>query len=215
MLAQRRRRPGEAVVVREPGALVPGNCSEGTRGARAPSLAFVVDTDLGGDNSHDDAPPPQSRPKRTWWWQRPTVHQLQRDAKRHRHHRDKSDARWNNETRLPEGEAVHLGGVTLAEAFTPSTVSNLYSTLNKWPRPFGRPDDDWASALERSRSGTGEGWTSLGLVRRPGQFVMGDGHHDGTLPLGVQGAWLSLSYLLATSCLQWPSSAQHSPSRMP
>ena len=127
------------------------------------------------------------------------MRQLQRNEERHLHHRDKSDARWNNETRLPEDEAVHLGGVTLTEAFTPSTVSNLYSTLNKWPRPFGRPDDDWAAALERSRSGTGEGWMSLGLVRRPGQFVMGGGHNDSTLPPGVQGAWLSLRARAKTS----------------
>ena len=155
-----------------------------------------MDTDLGGDNPHDDATPPQPLPQRTWWWQRPTVRQLQRNEERHLHHRDKSDARWNNETRLPEDEAVHLGGVTLTEAFTPSTVSNLYRTLNKWPRPVGRPDDDWAAALERSRSGTGGGWMSLGLVRRPGQFVMGGGYNDSTLPPGVQGAWLSLSYLM-------------------
>lgn len=150
-----------------------------------------MDTDLGGDNPHGDATPMQ-----TWWWQRPTVRQLQRDAERLLHPRDKSDARGNNETRLPENESVHLGGVTLTEAFTPSTVSNLYSTLNKWPRPFGRPDDYWVAALERSRSGTGGGWMNLGSVQPTGQCVMGVGHNDSSLPQGVEAVWLSLSYLM-------------------
>ena len=43
------------------------------------------------------------------------------------------------ETRLPEGESVHLGGVTLVEAFTPSTVFRLYETLRKWPGLAGSP----------------------------------------------------------------------------
>jgi hypothetical protein len=155
----------------------------------------VVDTDREDDGSPDDAPPTQPRRKRTWWWQRPTVRQIRKQEEEHLD-RDESDAHWNNETRLPENEAVHLGGVTVVEAFTPSTVSKLYDTLNKWPRGFGGSDRDFAADLERSRTGGSGGWTNLGLVRRPGHFIMGEGHNDSTLPPGVQAVWLTLSYLM-------------------
>jgi hypothetical protein len=127
-------------------------------------------------------------PKRTWWWQRRTLRQIKRDeAPQCSDYTDQWDARENDETRLPENEVVHLGGVTLVEAFTPSTVSKLYNTLSNWqPQSATRPDHDLVADLERSRSGAGGGWTNLGPVRPQG----------GNLPPGVQAVWLNLSYLL-------------------
>jgi hypothetical protein len=130
------------------------------------------------------------------WWQRPTMRQLKRAQKAHSEIEDQLDIQRNNDTRLPEGISVHLGGLTLTEAFTPSTVTNLYGLLKKWPRPVGAIDEDWITRLERGRSSVGGGWVRLGVVRRPGQFIMGDGHHDSTLPSGVQAAWLTLSFLV-------------------
>lgn len=116
--------------------------------------------------------------------------------------RKEADARSNRETRLPEDESVQLGGVTLVEAFTPSTVFRLKKTLRKWPRQPERFNETLAADLERGRSTTAAGgWKNLGTVRRPGQFIMGDGHHDDSLPSGVEAVWLSLRYLMPSVAL--------------
>jgi hypothetical protein len=146
----------------------------------APDAGAVPD---GGDAVDDSVAPP---PQRTPWRQRRTLRQFQREAQDRSDDIDESDARANNETRLPENEAVHLGGVTLVEAFTPSTVSNLYDALSKWQRPATRSDHDLVADLERSRSGASGGWTNLGPIRPRG----------GNLTPGVQAVWIHLSYLL-------------------
>jgi len=156
----------------------------------------VSDTDREDRNLLGETTTPQSRPERTWWWQRPTVHKLRKEWVQNGL-RNKWDARLNRETRLPEDESVHLGGVTLVEAFTPSTVFRLYETLGKWPRRPERSNETLVADLERSRSGgAAGGWRNLGVVRRPGQSILGDGHHDDSLPPGVEAVWLSLSYLM-------------------
>lgn len=142
----------------------------------------------------ETAPVVPSTPPR--WWRRPTVRQLRRAEGGHPDYADERDRQWNSDTRLPAQESIHLGGVTLVEAFTPSTVSNLYKVLRKWPKRRTRPDEDWVAALERSRAGVGGGWTALGMVRRGNGFIAGDGHHDQSLPEGVQAAWLTLNYML-------------------
>ncbi|MFL6161486.1 MAG: hypothetical protein ACJ74U_04585 [Jatrophihabitantaceae bacterium] len=136
---------------------------------------------------------PPSPPRR---WSRPTVRQLKRAEEAHADYTNEHDNRWNSDTRLPAEESIHLGGVTLVEAFTPSTVSNLYSVLRKWPKRWPGREDDWTAALERSRAGASGGWTTLGIVRRGSGFIAGDGHQDQSLPEGVQAAWLNLNYLL-------------------
>jgi hypothetical protein len=160
------------------------------------SGATSVSTSATEDAPGTDDVDLQARSNRRWWWQRPTVRHLKRDMQEHREYRDEWDARRNNETRLPEGDSVHLGGITLTEAFTPSTVTNLYTALSKWPRRVGSPDDDWITQLERGRSSMGGGWVNLGVVRRPGQFVMGEGFNDSTLPSHIQAVWLTLTFLV-------------------
>jgi hypothetical protein len=63
--------------------------------------------------------------------------------------------------------------------------------------PIDRPElkQEWLTELARSRRGASGGWRSLGSVRRPGSFTMGDGFHDATLPEGVEAVWLHLSYV--------------------
>lgn len=133
--------------------------------------------------------------KRKRWYQRPTVHALRKEAEQDALMIRALDARENDETRLPIGEEIHLGGLVLTEAFTPSTVSSLYDVLEHWPSD--RPDRrrDWIEQLDRSRGGEHGGWHNLGVVRPPGTFIMGDGSHDADLPDGVDAVWLHLSYV--------------------
>jgi hypothetical protein len=136
----------------------------------------------------------ESPAKRRKWHQRPTIRALKRKAVEEREFAKNWDRRDNDETRLPASEAVHLGGVVLVEAFTPSSVSALYKALEELP--IDRPDlkQEWLAELTRSRRGASGGWRNLGTVRRPGSFIMGDGFHDAALPESVEAVWLHLSY---------------------
>jgi hypothetical protein len=129
------------------------------------------------------------------WYRRQTVRALKREAEREREFAREWDERANDETRLPSSEAVHLGGLVLTEAFTPSTVSSLYKALDGWPSELGARKEERLRELARSRAGARGGWQNLGVVRKPGAFVMGDGHHDADLPSGIDAAWLHLSYV--------------------
>ena len=166
------------------------------------------DTSAAGDRAATDdrAAAPDvddlmARSTSRWWWRRPTISQLKRGLKAQRPSRDEFDVRWNDETRLPEGESVHLGGVTLTEAFTPSTVGNLYAALRRWPSRPGNSDDHWIADLDRGRAFTGPSWVNLGYVRRPGQPLLGAGLSDPTLPSFVTAVWLSLSFLVPSVAL--------------
>lgn len=76
--------------------------------------------------------------ERRKWHQRPTIRTLKRRALEEREFAENWDCRDNDETRLPANEAVHLGGLVLTEAFTPSSVSALYKALEELP--IDRPD---------------------------------------------------------------------------
>jgi hypothetical protein len=125
--------PHGARATRLPDTSRPGRARR--RGLVRSSVLSVVDSDRhDGGAPHeggalDDAGVPDGggavddsvAPKRTWWWQRRTLRQIKRDeATQCSDYTDQWDARENDETRLPENEVVHLGGVTLVEAFTPS-----------------------------------------------------------------------------------------------
>jgi hypothetical protein len=132
-----------------------------------------------------------------YWWQRPTVRALKREHENYRDYRGQWDERDNTATRLPAEESVHLGGLALAEAFSPSTISALYDTLRRWPGRDDRQRDEWIAELDRSRGGGGwGGWTNLGVVRPPGEFVMIDGYCDSELPNSVTAVWLHLHFLM-------------------
>lgn len=96
-------------------------------------------------------------PREKGWWQRPTVRALRRQEEQGQDFGVLWDDRQNSATRLPADETVHLGGVVLCEAFTPSTVSALYEVLRKWPDRDERRRDEWVAELDRSRSGAGWG----------------------------------------------------------
>lgn len=130
------------------------------------------------------------------WLQRKTVRALLRQYSEDWGRHDRWDDRHNEESRLASDEKVHLGGVTLVEAFTPSTVAELYSSLRNWQGRNPYQDRDWSSELQVQRaSSVGGGWSNLGLVRPAGSSVLGMGFTDPTLPKGVDAVWLSVSYV--------------------
>jgi hypothetical protein len=97
------------------------------------------------------------------------------------------DKRDNDASRLPPGEEVHLGGLVLAEAFTPSTISALKRALAEFPENRGRKTE-WLANLEKGRSATGSGGAqSLGVVRRSGGF--GFDSFDSEIPDAVDAIW--------------------------
>jgi hypothetical protein len=144
----------------------------------------------------EDQPNRQPKP----WWQRPTIRALKREAKERDDYLDQWDDRENAATRLPAEESVHLGGLVLAEAFTPSTVSALYDAIRRWSGSNSRRRDEWIAQLDRSRSGRSGGVIYLGVVRRPDDNIFAifdaDGSEDSGLPDGVMAVWLHLSYLM-------------------
>jgi hypothetical protein len=156
--------------------------------------ASALTAPIPASDSQTDPDDVLNRTRKRWWWQRPTIRSIKKDQRRHRSYRDKFDEKWNAETRLPTGEAVHIGGITVVEAFTPSTVSALHETLRRWPQPKSKTDGSWVEQLENGRAHGGS-WMSLGYIRKPGDFMLGD-HHDASLPKHVQAVWLQLAFIV-------------------
>ena len=156
----------------------------------------VVGEETAQSGGSDAPPTPDAPPKPKRWYQRPTVRTLRKEAAgADREFTRKWDERENDETRLPTSEEIHLGGLVLAEAFTPSTVSALYEALEQWPNQRRAKRQEWLDDLARSRAGHRGGWQSLGVVRPVGAFVMGDGYQDPDLPFGVDAVWVKVSYV--------------------
>ena len=132
--------------------------------------------------------------RRCRWHQWMTTRALKRQmAKEHAVFKE-WDRRDHDTTQLPPTETVHLGGLVLTEAYTPSTVSMLYRALNKLPIDYNRKRE-WLTALTNSRRGARGGWEHLGMVRHPGEFIVGEGYYDPRLPDGVDAVWLYLHYI--------------------
>jgi hypothetical protein len=70
----------------------------------------------------------------------------------------------------------------------------LYRALNKLPMNHNRKRE-WLTALTNSRRGGWGGWQDLGVIRRPGDFIVGEGYCDPRLPDGVEAVWLYLHYI--------------------
>lgn len=137
---------------------------------------------------------------RRGWRHRRSLRSLQQETETDRAAWVTSDERENEESRLPPGEEVHLGGLVLTEAFTPSTISALYDGLARFPEGSPGERQEWVAALSvgRTAGGTG-GWINLGSVRRPGNFGLGG--FDPELPDGVDAAWVYLHFPTASLTL--------------
>ncbi|WP_158684561.1 hypothetical protein [Amycolatopsis orientalis] len=134
--------------------------------------------------------------KKQRWKDRRSVHSLKKlaDHEPGGLHQE-FEKRENDRTRLPVGETAHFGAVMFAEAFTPSTVSRLYESLEDGDRR--RHGVSAREQLRLNRQGQFSGWQNLGYVRRPGQFSL-NGKHDPNLPEFVDAAWVKLHYLTAS-----------------
>lgn len=128
------------------------------------------------------------------WHERPTIRELKQRTKRDRLGAEELDAQENAASRLPEDEAVHLGGFVLTEAFPPSTLSALNKAIARWPESVPGRRAEILDRLARSRRGDDAGWQALGMVRPPGTLAI-MGHEDPNLPAGVDAAWVQVSYL--------------------
>lgn len=129
------------------------------------------------------------------WRHRPTVKQIKQDCTPPSDIFTKWDADENDRTRLPPEEEVHLGGLVLAEAFTPSTVAQLYNSLEKLQAVNAGNSGRSLSELSRSRRVPAGGWQLFGPIRRPGRFTPDGSRGDSTLPISVDAVWLRLSHL--------------------
>lgn len=146
--------------------------------------------------SRDSQAAPSVDIPRTNWWQRPTIRSIRRT-------RDRKTPSWstalsqseNAGTRLADGEAVHLGALILVEAFTPSTVSNLYAALDRLPTDHKRRSGtDWREQVRRSRTSGEGGAIDMAKLRSSSEFAPGDVYSE--LPPGVRGVSLTLHYLV-------------------
>jgi hypothetical protein len=69
----------------------------------------------------------------------------------------------------------------------------LYRALDKLPMDHNLKRE-WLTALTNSRRGGLGGWQDLGVVRRPGDFIVGEGYCDPQIT-GVEAVWLYLHYI--------------------
>jgi hypothetical protein len=126
-------------------------------------------------------------PLKRRWRERQSVRALRREVLEDDEVLADWDRRENEETRLPDGEEVHLGGLVLTEAFTPSTVTALRKALEDFPAP-GDKKEEWNALVTKGRSAArGRGWVSLGVVRSIGE--PGSGRTDPALPDGIDAVW--------------------------
>jgi hypothetical protein len=135
------------------------------------------------------------------WRNRPSVRTIRKGMRGERDFWKESDQRDNEASRLPVDETVHLGGITLVEAFTPSTIFALYDALDKLPSGNPGKKQEWLRALRSSRGRSyGGGWQSLAIVLPPGGSILSalEGFRDSTLPKGVAAVWLELHYPTAS-----------------
>lgn len=106
--------------------------------------------------------------------------------------KDGSDAAANACTRLPLGEDVHLAGILLAEAFTPSTVRRLRIAIERLPGVDRDKKIELVDQLEKfRRASVGGGYMTIGYASRMAT-VRAPGFHDEALPPGVEVVRLRL-----------------------
>lgn len=127
------------------------------------------------------------------WRGRQSVRALRREALNDHAPWADSDQRANEATRLPDGEQVHLGGLVLAEAFTPSTVSALRKALEDLPASSNQDKEERIARLAKGRSAAGAGgWVSMSVVRSTSNSLLGQS--EPALPDGVDAVWLYLFF---------------------
>jgi hypothetical protein len=105
-----------------------------------------------------------------------------------------SDLRENEASRLPETEEVHVRGFVLAEAYPPSTLSQLRKALEDLAATRDEKEK-WTGRLAEGRSAAGTyGWLDLGVIRRSGRPDSAHVLIDRKLPQGVEEVLLRLYF---------------------
>jgi hypothetical protein len=137
------------------------------------------------------AAPQRTRERLRSWRARPTVRQQLREACESDDFWVERDARLNDETRLPDDQRVGCVGLMLVEAVTPSTLAMF--KRRRAELPIKRDTEDGSRTQDASRT-RGGSWTNLGLLRRPGEFILHSSRagHDPSLPEFVTGVHIGL-----------------------
>ena len=128
-----------------------------------------------------------------WWWRRKSIRQHRVSLHDLSEVRRGFDSKENERIRLDDDASVGLAGLSLAEVFTPSSVSGLYDAIDRLPVDSREYKKYIRDELAGTRSATSfGGWRQLALVRPPGRFILSDGFHDDRLPAGVDAVWITL-----------------------
>lgn len=106
------------------------------------------------------------------------------------------DAAENERTRLGSGCSVELGGLVLAEAFTPSTIESLYKAIDSWDLESSEYLEQRKRDIRQWRAASGSGaWHVVSTFAKPScSSQLGlDGVKDETLPPGIDAVHLFLA----------------------
>lgn len=120
------------------------------------------------------------------------------------------DPQLNDESRLPDDEAVNVQSIWVAEIYTPSKVPGLLRSLNRlgWDKGDSRGSLEEYNVSDWVRSGRassfGGAWMNLSAIVRPGEGWIHS--REAPLPSGVKFATAGLHSLtpsITVACFQF------------
>lgn len=131
--------------------------------------------------------------KHVWWLRRPTIRTLKARAELEAIEFGKSlSHRDNDATRLPHTESVHLGGLVLVEAFTPSSISKLDRAAKNLLSKQESYKKLLASIAQSRRSGSNS-LHNFSLFRPGVGLVDSENYRNPELPEGIDAVWLQFN----------------------
>ena len=102
-----------------------------------------------------------------------------------------TDAKDNEESKLPAGESIHLAGFWLTELYLPSSIESLRRGIDAMGWRRGKMEDgDVVEWIDQQRSATGS-WRSLGFVTSVDHPAF-MAHRTAKLPPGIRATFPSL-----------------------
>jgi hypothetical protein len=158
------------------------------RAAPAEQAGYPVEPET-AEPVYPDEPIRES--KRHRWRERPSVRDLKSQAMDAHELQPQWDRIENDRTRLADGEAVHLAGIVLADAFTPSTVSSLRKAIEDMPWSQ-EAKDRWLARLGKGRSAAGASGSVSTAVTRGNSSPFGQ--DAPALPDQIDAVWLHLLF---------------------
>jgi len=168
---------------------------EEVRGAAPAAPATDGETGPEGKKAVPERPSARGKRKHSLksWLARPTNRAMLAQLAAYELGRADLDAAMNERLRLPAEEEVHLGGILMAEAFTPSTIRRLKEAIRALPP--GVTDEKRTELLARlevfRRPSFGTGSSAIGYAI-PRTTGLGPSFYDQAVPKGVDAIWLRM-----------------------